>query len=145
MLHSEAKTKSQRSIHSIIDNTRVIDTIELSSLFLDTVEVRRMLSRTHKDSQHFIVTLLSDVKRAQHTEVVKPLAELAIRGDKLRFTVQPKKQYPNLCVNEEILHFIEKSVASFMKDNFAAQIFFSNDKTREAKRNGTYCNQRKLR
>lgn len=134
MLHSEAKTKSQRSIHTILDNTRVIDTIEPRSLFPDTVEVRRMLSRTHKDSQHFIVTLLSDVKRAQDTEFVKPLAELAIRGDKLRFTVKPKKQYPNLCLNEEVLHLIEKSVASFMKKTFSAQIFFSEDKTQDSKK-----------
>ncbi|MBY4890622.1 hypothetical protein K5Y32_22045 [Pantoea sp. DY-15] len=134
MLHSEARAKSQRSIHTILDNTRVIDTIEPRSLFPDTVEVRRMLSRTHKDSQHFIVTLLSDVKRAQDTEVVKPLAELAIRGDKLRFTVKPKKQYPNLCLNDEILHLIEKSVASFMKDTFSAQIFFSEDKTQDSKK-----------
>lgn len=134
MLHSEARAKSQRSIHTILDNTRVIDTIEPRSLFPDTVEVRRMLSRTHRDSQHFIVTLLSDVKRAQDTEVVKPLAELAIRGDKLRFTVKPKKQYPNLCLNEEVLHLIEKSVASFMKNKFSAQIFFSEDKTQDSKK-----------
>ncbi|WP_072931932.1 hypothetical protein [Nissabacter archeti] len=134
MLHSEARAKSQRSIHTILDNTRVIDTIETRSLFPDTVEVRRMLSRTHKDSQHFIVTLLSDVKRAQDTEFVKPLAELAIRGDKLRFTVKPKKQYPNLCLNEEVLHLIEKSVASFMKNTFSAQIFFSEDKTQDSKK-----------
>lgn len=134
MLHSEARAKSQRSIHTILDNTRVIDTIEPRSLFPDTVEVRRMLSRTHKNSQHFIVTLLSDVKRAQDTEVVKPLAELAIRGDKLCFTVKPKKQYPNLCMNEEILHLIERSVASFMKDTFSAQIFLSEDKTQDSKK-----------
>lgn len=127
MLHSEARAKSQRSIHTIMDNTRVIDTIEPRSLFPDTVEIRRMLSRTHKEHQHFIVTLLSDVKRAHDTEVVKPLAELAIRGDKLRFTVNPKKQYPNLCVNAEIIHMIEKSVASFMKENFCAKVFVSND------------------
>lgn len=134
MLHSEARAKSQRSIHTILDNTRVIDIIEPLSLFPDTVEVRRMLSRTHKDSQHFIVTLLSDVQRAQDTEVVKPLAELAIRGDKLRFTVKPKKQYPNLCLNEEVLHLIEKSVASFMKNTFSAQIFSSEEKTQDSKK-----------
>ncbi|MGP2446594.1 hypothetical protein [Pantoea ananatis] len=134
MLHSEARTKSQRSIETILDNTRVIDTIDARSLFPDTVQVRRMLSRTQKDSQHFIVTLLSDVKRATDTAVVKPLAEVAIRGDKLRFTVKPKKQYPNLCVNEEILHLIEKSVASYMKNYFSANIHFSEDNNQVSKK-----------
>ncbi|MDT0178150.1 hypothetical protein Q9R34_19180 [Enterobacter sp. BRE11] len=134
MLHSEAKTKSERSIHSIMDNTSVIDTIEPRSLFPEAVEVRRMLSRTHKESQHFIVTLISDVQRALDTQVVKPLAELAIRGDKLRFTVKPTKQYPNLCVTEEIIHQIEKSVASFMKDKFSAQILISDYKTQGSRK-----------
>jgi len=126
--HREANTKSQRSIHTIMDNTRVIDTIEPQrSHFSDTVEVRRMLSRSHKESQHFIVTLLSDVNRAQDTEVVKPFAELAIRGDKLRFTLKPQKQYPNLCVNDNILHMIEHSVAAFMQNCFHKKIFISND------------------
>jgi len=127
MLHSEARTKSERSIHTIMDNTRVIDTIESRSLFPDTVEVRRMLSRTHMESQHFIVTLLSDLKRAQDTEVVKPFAELAIRNNKVRFTVKPKKQYPDLRVNEDILHLIEKSVASFMSEYFSINVSLSND------------------
>lgn len=134
MLHSEARTKSQRSIQTILDNTRVIDTIEPRSLFPDTVQVRRMLSRTHKESQHFIVTLLSDVKRAYDTTVVKPFAEVAIRGDKLRFTVKPKKQYPEMLVSDELLHEIEKSVASFMKDNFATKINFSDLKTKDSKK-----------
>jgi len=139
MLHSEARAKSQRSIHTILDNTRVIGTIEPRSLFPDTVEVRRMLSRTHKDSQHFIVTLLSDLHRAKDTEIVKPLAELTVRNDKIRFTVKPKKQYPDLRVNEEIIYSIEKSVASFMKEVFSAQIFLSDEITLSGKGNGTYC------
>ena len=128
MLHSEARAKSERSIHTIMDNTSVIDTIKLRSLSPDTVEVRRMLSRTHKESQHFIVTLFSDVQRAQDTEVVKPLAELAIRGDKLRFTVKPTKQYPNLCMTDEIISLIEKSVDRFMKATFSTKILISDDK-----------------
>lgn len=131
MLHSEARAKSERSIHTINDNTRVIDTIESRSLFSDTVEVRSMLSRTHKESQHFIVTLLSDVMRAQDTEVVKPLAEVAIRDNKVRFTVKPKKQYPNLRINEEILHMIEKSIAHFMKDKFSTKVLVSTDMNRD--------------
>jgi len=119
MLHSEAKTKSQRSIHTIMDNTCVIDTIEPQrSQFSDTFEVRRMLSRSHKESQHFIVTLQSDVKRAHDTEVVKPFAELAIRGDNLHFTVNPNKQYPDMRVNRKVLHMIECSIASFMEHHF---------------------------
>ncbi|MZH99890.1 hypothetical protein [Dickeya dianthicola] len=125
MLHSRAKAKSQRSIQTILDNTSVIDSLEPRSLFPDTIEVRRMLSRTHKESQHFIVTLLSDIKRAEDTTVVKPFAEVAIRGQKLRFTVKPKNQYPNLCVSEDILLMIEKSVATFMENNFSAHIHFS--------------------
>ncbi|WNK51572.1 hypothetical protein RM153_23355 (plasmid) [Pantoea agglomerans] len=128
MLHSEARAKSERSIHSIMDNTRVIDVIEPRSLFPDTVEVRRMLSRTHKESQHFIVTLFSDIQRAQDTQVVKPLAELAIRGDKLRFTVKPTKQYPNLRMTDEIISLIEKSVDRFMKSTFSTKILISDDK-----------------
>ncbi|EKN3468770.1 hypothetical protein [Yersinia enterocolitica] len=134
MLHSQAKAKSQRSIQTILDNTSVIDRFEPRSLFPDTVEVRRMLSRTHKESQHFIVTLLSDIKRAQDTTVVKPFAEVAIRGDKLRFTVNPKKQYPNLLVSEELLHLIEKSVASYMKNNFSARIYFSDNKNQDSRK-----------
>lgn len=127
MLHSEARAKSERSIHTIMDNTRVIDVIEPRSLFPDTLEVRSMLSRTHKESQHFIVTLVSDLLRAKDTEVVKPLAELAIRDNKVRFTVKPKKQYPNLRVNEEILRMIEDSIAHFMKDKFSTKISVSTE------------------
>jgi len=127
MLHSEARAKSERSIHTIMDNTRVIDVIEPRSLFPDTLEVRSMLSRTHKESQHFIVTLVSDLLRAKDTEVVKPLAELAIRDNKVRFTVKPKKQYPNLRVNEEILRMIEDSIAHFMKDKFSTKVSVSTE------------------
>lgn len=127
MLHSEARAKSERSIHTIMDNTRVIDTIKPRSLFPDTVEVRRMLSRTHNDSQHFIVTLVSDILRAKDTEVVKPFAELAIRNNKVRFTVKPMKQYPDLRINEDILHSIENSVASFMNEYFSMDVSVSND------------------
>lgn len=127
MLHSEARAKSERSIHTIMDNTRVIDTIKPRSLFPDTVEVRRMLSRTHNDSQHFIVTLVSDLIRAKDTEVVKPFAELAIRNNKVRFTVKPMKQYPDLRINEDILHSIENSVASFMNEYFSMDVSVSND------------------
>lgn len=100
MLHSEVRTKNKRSIQTILDNTRVIDTIEPRTPFPDAVEIRRMLSRINKESQHFIVTLVSDVRRAQDSMVVKPLAEVSIRGDKLRFTVNPKKQYPDLLISE---------------------------------------------
>lgn len=134
MLHSEARAKSERSIQTIRDNTRVIDTIEPRPLFSDTIEVRRMLSRTHRDSQHFIVTLLSDMKRANDTKVVKPFAEVAIRGDRLRFTVNPKKQYPEMWVSDELLHQIEVSVASFMKDYFAKKIYFSETKAKDSKK-----------
>lgn len=127
MLHSEARAKSERSIHTIMDNTRVIDVIEPRSLFPDTLEVRSMLSRTHKESQHFIVTLVSDLLRAKDTEVVKPLAELAIRDNKVRFTVKPNKQYPNLRINEEILRMIEDSIAHFMKDKFSTKISVSTE------------------
>lgn len=128
MLHSEAKTKSQRSIHTIMDNTRVIDTIEPQrSQFSDTVEVRRMLSRSRTEYQHFIVTLLSDVNRACDTEkVVRPFAELAIRGDKLRYTVKPYKQYPDMCINKKILLMIEYSVASFMQNQFHKKVVVTN-------------------
>ncbi|RNA73500.1 hypothetical protein [[Curtobacterium] plantarum] len=133
MLHSEARAKSERSIHTIMDNTSVIDTIKPRSLSPDTVEVRRMLSRTHNDSQHFIVTLVSDILRAKDTEVVKPLAELAIRNNKVRFTVKPKKQYPDLRVNEDILHSIEDSIASFMHEYFNMDVAVS-DNIRNDKR-----------
>lgn len=133
MLHSEARAKSERSIHTIMDNTSVIDTIKPRSLSPDTVEVRRMLSRTHNDSQHFIVTLVSDILRAKDTEVVKPLAELAIRNNKVRFTVKPKKQYPDLRVNEDILHSIEDSIASFMHEYFNMEVAVS-DNIRNDKR-----------
>lgn len=125
MLHVQAKAKGERSFQTILDNTTVIDRIEAYTPFYETIEVRSMLSRTHKESQHFIVTLSSDVKRAQDTSVVKPLAEVAIRGDKMRFTVNPKKQYPDMPVSEELLHQIERSVASFMKNNFATNIDLS--------------------
>lgn len=133
MLHSEARAKSERSIHTIMDNTSVIDTIKPRSLSPDTVEVRRMLSRTHNNSQHFIVTLVSDILRAKDTEVVKPLAELAIRNNKVRFTVKPKKQYPDLRVNEDILHSIEDSIASFMHEYFNMEVAVS-DNIRNDKR-----------
>lgn len=84
-----------------------------------------MLSRTHKESQHFIVTLKSDLNGAADTTVVKPFAEIVIRDEKLRFTVKPKNQYPNLSVSEDVLLSIEKSVAKFMESNFATHIHFS--------------------
>ncbi|MCL2899390.1 hypothetical protein [Brenneria tiliae] len=133
MLHSQVKAKNQRSFQTIRDNTSVINSFESRS-FPDTVEVRRMLSRTHKESQHFIVTLKSDLDRAADTTVVKPFAEIAIRGEKLRFTVKPKNQYPNLHVSEEILRMIETSVARFMENTFATHVFFSDNKTQDSKK-----------
>ncbi|MFZ4835318.1 hypothetical protein [Rouxiella sp. Mn2063] len=125
MLHEQAKAKNQRSVQTIRDNTAVIDSFALSSLSPDTVEVRRMLSRTQKDSQHFIVTLKSDLNCAVHTTVVKPFAEIAVRGEKLRFTVKPRNQYPELHVSDDILLMIEQSVTRFMESNFATHISYS--------------------
>jgi len=121
MLYSQAKTKNQRSIQTIRDNTSVIDRFELYSV-PDTVEVRRMNSRTQKSSQHFIVTLASNLRCAENTTLVKPLAEVAIRGEKLCFTVKPSKQYPDLNITDDILLIIEESVARYMASNFAAHI-----------------------
>lgn len=129
MLHAQAKTKNQRSIQTIRDNTSVIASFEICSVFPDTLEVRRMLNRTQKNTQHFIVTLKSDLKRATVTTIVKPLAEIAIRGEKLRFTVKPDKQYPDLHINDDLMHMIEASVVKFMEKNFSAHVYYS--KTRK--------------
>lgn len=129
MLHSQVKAKSQRSIHTILDNTSVIDSFDTRS---DTVQVRRMLSRTHKDSQHFIVTLLSDIKRAEDTTVVKPFAEVAIRGEKLRITVKPTNQYPHLRDSESVLQKIQRSVAKFMENAYSAHINFSDNQIKDS-------------
>ncbi|WP_199781135.1 hypothetical protein [Cronobacter malonaticus] len=134
MLHAQAKTKNQRSIQTIRDNTKVIASFEPRSMFPDTVEVRRMLNRTQKDSQHFIVTLKSDLKRALDTTVVKPFAEIAIRGDNLRFTVKPEKQYPNLSVNDDVIGMIETYVADYMEKNFSAHVNHREAKIQDCKK-----------
>lgn len=134
MLHEQAKAKNQRSIQTIRDNTSVIASLEPRSLFPDTLEVRRMLSRTQKDSQHFIVTLKSDLARAKDTTVVKPFAEVAIRGERLRFTVKPEKQYPNMHVSDDIIHMIEKSVAKFMEKYFSASVHFNDVINQDSKK-----------
>ncbi|EIC82051.1 hypothetical protein [Serratia sp. M24T3] len=115
----------------IFDNTSVIDSFVPRS-FPDTVEVRRMLSRTHKESQLFIVTLKSDLNLAADTTVVKPFAEIVIRGEKLRFTVQPKNQYPDLSVSNDVLISIENSVAKFMEDTFATQVYSNDIRSKES-------------
>ena len=131
MLHAQAKSKNHRSIQTIRDNTSVIASFEPRSIFPDTIEVRRMLNRTQKDTQHFIITLKSDLKRALDTTVVKPFAEIAIRGEDLRFTVKPEKQYPNLHVSDDVISMIEISVAKFMEKHFSAHVNYHEAKNQD--------------
>lgn len=140
----EAKTKNERSIETILDNTMVIDTFKDKFRSDDTFQVRTMLSRTQKGSQHFIVTSARDVYEARGFSSVKSIAEVAIRGDRLRFTVNPARQFPN-SVLDGFVEKVEHSVALYMKKIFSVHVNSNKSQTndkREPERNGTYYNRR---
>jgi len=116
-----ANLDNKRSMQTIRTNTTIIDSFPMLDIREDdAIEVRRMISRVASDRQYFIITLKSDVDRAASmsstTSTVKPLAEVIFRNNKIRYVIQPNKQYPeliNLQVN--IVSQIECSVVRFME------------------------------
>ncbi|MEG3135531.1 hypothetical protein SC206_18395 [Rouxiella sp. T17] len=110
-----------RSMQTIRTNTAVIDSFPLNIHNIeDAVEVRRMLSRESANRQHFIVTLKSDVDRAEKisnsTSLIKPLTEVVVRGTITSFIFNVAEQHPDLIsFNDDISSKIKRSVESFMK------------------------------
>lgn len=127
------KVENKRSIQTIVNNTSVIESFRMLSI-PDTIEVRRMNSRVAPESQLFILTLKSDVERAADTATVKPLAEFALRGEKLRYIVKPKVQYPEIHLDESDVSKIEKSVANYMRTHFNNKKFDTSSATLESKK-----------
>lgn len=109
-----------RSMHSIRTNTAIIDSFPTRiHNHEDAVEIRRMLCRESANRQHFIVTLKSDVARAEKisksTSSVKPLTEVVIKDSKTFFIYDLVEQYPDLeRYDHDISVQIERSVESFM-------------------------------
>ncbi|GKW03096.1 hypothetical protein ACS91J_03430 [Pectobacterium carotovorum] len=117
MLNYQDNTRSMQSIRT---NTTVIDTFPMRiHNHEDSVEVRRMLCRKSANRQHFIVTLKSDVARAEKisksTSSVKPLTEVVVKDSKTFFIFDLAEQYPDLeRYDHDISIQIERSVESFM-------------------------------
>ncbi|MCU7369252.1 hypothetical protein N5E15_22000 [Pantoea stewartii] len=108
------------SMQSIRTNTDVIDSFPTRiHNHEDAVQVRRMRCRKSANRQHFIVTLKSDVDRAEKSSrsssTVKPLTEVVIKNSKTFFIFDLSEQYPDLERYEhDISVQIERSVESFM-------------------------------
>ena len=109
-----------RSMQSIRTNTAVIDSFPMRvHNHEDAIEVRRMLCRESANRQHFIVTLKSDVARAEKisksTSSIKPLTEVVVKDSKTFFIFDLAEQYPDLeCYHHDIYLKIERSVESFI-------------------------------
>ena len=116
------------------DNTRSMQTIRTNTAVIasfpvrfhnseDAVEVRHMLCRKSADRQYFIVTIKSDVARAERvsnsTSTITPLAEVVVRNNKLRYVIEPEEQYPEISnIKESIVPKIDCVVVQFMKKKF---------------------------
>lgn len=113
----DAKAKSVRSIETLRDNTKVIDTFTERYRSDETFEVRRILSRNLQASQYFIITSLKSVQEAKEFSPITSFAEISVRGNHLTFIVHPARQFPNHKW-ECFLKKIEKSVSHYMKQKY---------------------------
>ncbi|HEK3119614.1 TPA: hypothetical protein SMV40_002115 [Proteus mirabilis] len=107
------RTEHTRSIQTINHATEVIN-----SFFDDASEknfsIRRLSVRTNPNRQLFIVTVDDDLVKGDFKVI--PYAEVTVVKNKMRFTVNPLKQYPAMkSMFEAINNTIETSIFGFMK------------------------------
>lgn len=105
----------KRSIQTIRDHTSIIatHTFKQHMLQVRTLDNEGM---TAPEDFHFIVTFKDDVDNADAT--VKPLAEVVLLGDRVRFIVKPAKQYPEMARSmADLVEVIEHSVRRFFVTN----------------------------
>lgn len=111
---------SERSVTTIKNSTSMIATLPLHHS-PDSFEIRHLNKNGALRHQLFIITMKSDVDKAQYT--VKPFAELMVFNNCLRFVVQPEKQYPEVVnVGEEVFPAIERSLAMFLKKKYSVDV-----------------------
>lgn len=123
---------SKRSVTTIKNSTSTIATLPLHHSS-DSLEIRHMNNNGALKHQLFIITMKSDVDKAQYT--VKPFAELMVFNNLLRFVVQPEKQYPEVAnVEEDVFHEIERSLAMFLKKNYSVDVSLMRNKPSAEKR-----------
>ncbi|NIF22270.1 hypothetical protein [Candidatus Pantoea multigeneris] len=101
----------KRSIQTIRDCTSVISTHLLNA---KTVQVRTLDNEAlEPQNLQFIVTFKDDVENA--IAQVKPLAEAIVLKGRVRFTVKPSKQYPELeSYMSMFSEVIESSIREFL-------------------------------
>ncbi|WP_071819192.1 hypothetical protein [Erwinia tasmaniensis] len=111
---------SERSVTTIKNSTSMIATLPLHHSS-DSLEIRHLNKNGALRHQLFIITMKSDVDKAQYT--VKPFAELMVFNNCLRFVVQPEKQYPEVVnVEEEVFSEIERSLTMFLKKIYSIDV-----------------------
>lgn len=111
MRNSLNSKDAKRSIQTIRDCTKIIDTHLFNS---QRVQVRALENEAlaPQDLQ-FIVTFEDDVENAR--ALVKPLAEAVFLNGRVRFTVKPSKQYPELERHMPMFsEIIESSIRDFL-------------------------------
>jgi hypothetical protein len=102
---------AKRSIQTIRDCTSVIATHLLNA---KTVQVRTLDNEAlEPQNLQFIVTFKDDVENARAQ--VKPLAEAIVLNGRVRFTVKPSRQYPELERHMSMFsEVIESSIREFL-------------------------------
>ncbi|GAL58880.1 hypothetical protein EV102420_13_01370 [Pseudescherichia vulneris NBRC 102420] len=123
---------SERSVSTIKNSTSMIATLPLHHS-PDSLEIRHLNSDGELKHQLFIITLKSDMEAAEYT--VKPFAELMVFNKRLRFVVQPEKQYPDVAMaEEEIFPEIERSLALFLQKKYSVDVSLVRNKSSVKKR-----------
>lgn len=118
---------TSRSVQTIRDCTEEIATVPLHH-WSDSLQIRHLRSEGALKDQHFIITVKSDYDDARFS--VKPFAELIVLNNRLRFTVMPEKQYPEVVENEEgIISEIERKLAKFLKNKFSVDVSLVRNKS----------------
>lgn len=121
-----------RSVQTIRDCTDTIATVSLRH-WDDMLQIRHLKSEGALRDQHFIITVKSDVDDAKFS--VKPFAELIVLNNRLRFTVSPESQYPEVADSEdEIYTEIEQNLAKFLKKKYSVDVSLVRNKSSSERR-----------
>ncbi|MBD2781644.1 hypothetical protein [Xenorhabdus szentirmaii] len=106
------RTEHTRSIQTISHSTEIVDRFFDDRLQKDFF-IRRLSFRNDPNRQIFIVTINNDNK--SDAFYVVPFAEFLYRRNKVNVIVDPKTQYPELCIDaDKTIKLIKSSIIGFM-------------------------------
>lgn len=133
---------TSRSVQTIRDCTSMIATVPLRH-WDDSLQIRYLNSEGALRDQHFIITVKSDVDDAKFS--VKPFAELIVLNNRLRFSLSPEAQYPELVDREDEIFFaIEHNLAKFLKNKFSVDVTLVRNKSSVERRVAKQWHQQSL-